>query len=85
MLSRLPGPRIRRGSEGYEVRPIDREQLLRESIEHHVAGLGRYNVYVPEDASEDEDEDECDDLEKELLAAEKVDAWRVHSSVTSTS
>ena len=39
---------IRRGSEGYEVRPIDREAMLRMYIEGHTADAGRYNLYIPE-------------------------------------
>jgi hypothetical protein len=42
------GPRIRRGSEGYEIRPIDREETLRRFIETRGLEEGRYNVYVPE-------------------------------------
>jgi palmitoyltransferase ZDHHC6 len=51
------GPRIRRGSEGYEVQTIDREEMLRRFIENRTLEEGRYNVYVPEsgpDSSESE-------------------------------
>jgi len=43
---------VRRGSEGYEVRPIDREQLLAEYIVSRAQEEGHYRRYVPEPESE---------------------------------
>jgi len=43
---------VRRGSEGYEVRAIDREGLLAEFIASRAQEEGRYNRYVPEPPSE---------------------------------
>ncbi|KAH8993932.1 zf-DHHC-domain-containing protein [Lactarius akahatsu] len=54
---------VRRGSEGYEVRPIDREGLLAEFIANRSQEEGHYRRY-----DEDEDEDEP-------LAA-RVEKWR---------
>lgn len=61
------GLRQRRGSEGYEVRPIDREALLEQHVAETTAEPGRYHWYVPtregaetsseEEEGEDEDED----------------------------
>lgn len=42
-------PKIRRGSEGYEVRPVNREEMLREYVRYEVERTGRYQVYEPED------------------------------------
>lgn len=44
--------RVRRGSEGYEVRAIDREGLLAEFIASRAQEEGRYRRYVPEPPSE---------------------------------
>jgi len=44
--------RVRRGSEGYEVRSIDREGLLAEFIASRAQEEGRYRRYVPEPPSE---------------------------------
>ncbi len=49
-------PRVRQGSEGYEVRPIDREQLLTEYIESRAQEAGHYRRYVPEPTSGPESE-----------------------------
>lgn len=48
--------RLRRGSEGYEVRSIDREEMLRQHVVDQMQEPGRYNVYVPDPPSESEDE-----------------------------
>ncbi|KAF9778223.1 zf-DHHC-domain-containing protein [Thelephora terrestris] len=50
---------IRRGSEGYEVRPINREAMMRQYIVmDRVGEAGRYRPYVPERwESEDEEDD----------------------------
>jgi palmitoyltransferase len=47
---------VRRGSEGYEVRPIDREEILRRYIEQGQEDR-RYRTYVPEPDSEDSGDD----------------------------
>jgi len=47
-------PLVRRGSEGYEVRPVDREAMLQE----YVQDTGRYQRYIPEPPSESEGSDE---------------------------
>ena len=49
------GPKVRRGSEGYEVRPINREEILREHVQSEVERTGRYQVYQPEDVEYAED------------------------------
>jgi len=49
-------PFVRRGSEGYEVRPIDREQLLAEYITDRAQEDGHYSRYVPEPPSDPESE-----------------------------
>lgn len=55
-----PQVRVRRGSEGYEVRPVDREELLRSYVHEQTHAEGRYNLYEPE-AHSDESLDEEDD------------------------
>jgi len=40
--------RVRRGSEGYEVQSIDREEILRRYIQGQVVEPGRYHIYAPE-------------------------------------
>jgi palmitoyltransferase ZDHHC6 len=52
------GRHVRRGSEGYEVRAIDRERLLEEHIANRGQEEGYYRRYVPEPASETESESE---------------------------
>lgn len=71
----IPGAgRIRRGSEGYELPPINREEMLRRYIEGQVGEAGRYNVYVPEPASESS---EGDNEEETVPLAVKVESWRM--------
>lgn len=59
-------PWIRRGSEGYEVKPIDREEILRRYILSRGEEAGYYQRYVPEPEPEGEDnqdqEDEYEDI-----------------------
>ncbi|KAG9314101.1 hypothetical protein JVU11DRAFT_4882 [Chiua virens] len=50
------GLKTRRGSEGYEVRPINREEMLRQYIQDEVETTGRYRLYQPD--SEDVPDDE---------------------------
>lgn len=85
---RIPAGRVRRGSEGYEVRPINREEMLTRYIAEQVGEEGRYNVYVPEpdvdSESDDLDgaEDEGDD--EDMPLANKVQNWRAGTEVGST-
>jgi palmitoyltransferase ZDHHC6 len=51
-------PLRRRGSEGLEVRPIDREAMLRQYVEQTVQEYGRYERYLPESISDSDDENE---------------------------
>jgi len=55
--------RVRRGSEGYEVRPAAREEMLRQYLENLGEKPGRYLRYIPQ--VEDEDESNLEDLEDE--------------------
>jgi palmitoyltransferase ZDHHC6 len=50
-------PRVRRGSEGFEVREVNREEVLRRYIESRGEEAGRYRRYVPESSTTSEDED----------------------------
>lgn len=53
------GSRIRRGSEGYEVRPTTREEMLERYLLEQGMEPGRYQRYVPEpDIESDGTEDE---------------------------
>ncbi|OBZ79551.1 Palmitoyltransferase PFA4, partial [Grifola frondosa] len=66
---------VRRGSEGYEVQPIDRELLLRRYIEDRTTEPGRYQRYIPDPPSDaDTDDDE------QIPLAEKVEMWRTAGS-----
>jgi hypothetical protein len=69
-------PFVRRGSEGYEVRPIDREQLLAEYIADRAQENGHYYRYVPEPPSGPESEGESGREEGEVVGAE-VEVERV--------
>ena len=51
--------RVRRGSEGYEVRQINREDMLRRYLEELGEKEGRYVKYIPQpDSDVDDDGDE---------------------------
>ncbi|KIJ53486.1 hypothetical protein M422DRAFT_154773 [Sphaerobolus stellatus SS14] len=52
--------RIRRGSEGWEIQDVDREEVLQRYVSSRGAEVGRYRYYVPENAVESEDDDEGD-------------------------
>lgn len=69
--------RLRRGSEGYEIRPVDREEMLRQYIQDQTAEIGRYNVYEPEPPSE---ESESED-DEHIPLARKVEDWRTEVPV----
>lgn len=73
------GPRklVRRGSEGYEVRTINREAMLKQHVEQQLTEPGRYKVYVPEPITPSESESE---EEEEVPLAQKVEAWRAQST-----
>lgn len=47
--------KVRRGSEGYEVRPISREEMLRQYMESVGEDYDRYLRYVPQPDSVSED------------------------------
>ncbi|KAF7796565.1 hypothetical protein EIP86_007746 [Pleurotus ostreatoroseus] len=79
-LVRKQGPRrlVRRGSEGYEVRAIDREALLRQHVEDQMHEPGRYNVYVPDPITPNESGSETEDEEVPLV--QRVEEWRASSA-----
>jgi len=64
--------RVRRGSEGYEVRPVSREEMFQEYVQSQINEAGRYQMYEPERALEgDEDledafEEDDDELSEEV-------------------
>lgn len=66
-----PRPLVRRGSEGFEVRGINREDMLREYVVDQIHDPGRYNVYVPETQSETED-----DEDEEIPLSARVESLR---------
>lgn len=84
--------RVRRGSEGYEVRPIDREGLLAEFIANRAQEEGHYRRYVPEPPSEPDDSESSweegdidgggrggvvdDDNDEDEPLAVRVEKWR---------
>ena len=71
-------PFVRRGSEGYEVRPIDREQLLAEYITDRAQEDGHYCRYVPEPSSDLESEGESGGEKGEEVGADvEVEVERV--------
>ncbi|KZT08720.1 zf-DHHC-domain-containing protein [Laetiporus sulphureus 93-53] len=47
--------RVRRGSEGYEVKTIDREAMLRMMVDERIQAPGRYQQYVAEQYGDDEE------------------------------
>lgn len=53
--------KVRRGSEGYEVRPVNREEMLREYIQSEIQRTGRYEVYQPEEYVEGYESDPKED------------------------
>ena len=88
---------VRRGSEGYEVRSIDREQLLAEYISTRGQEAGHYQRYVPEPPSEPEsggegeedvevgevyhDRDNLDEDDEEPLSV-RVEKWRSGEAIS---
>lgn len=88
---------VRRGSEGYEVRAIDREQLLAEYISSRGQEDGYYRRYVPEPPSETESEsggedaaqnvgagaeDEDEDQDENEPLAVRVEKWRSGEAIS---
>ncbi|KAF9454208.1 palmitoyltransferase PFA4 [Macrolepiota fuliginosa MF-IS2] len=59
--------RMRRGSEGYEVRPVSREQMLRQYLESVGEDYDRYIRYIPQ--PESESDEEVDDAPVEAAPA----------------
>ncbi|KAH0591078.1 hypothetical protein H2248_001184 [Termitomyces sp. 'cryptogamus'] len=53
------GPLVRTGSEGYEVRPVDREEVLRRYLAEMSQEQGRYKYYIPapDDGDSESDSD----------------------------
>lgn len=49
---------MRRGSEGYEVKTIDREAMLRILVDERIQAPGRYQQYVAEQYGDDEEGEE---------------------------
>jgi len=85
--------RVRRGSQGYEVRAIDREQLLAEYIASRGQEAGYYRRYEPEPPSELESEsgrddgvdevgDNDDDDDEEEPLAVRVEKWRSGEAIS---
>jgi hypothetical protein len=54
------GPLVRRGSEGYEVKSVGRDELLRQWIKNQVSKAGRYHIYVTQPDVESADEKSSD-------------------------
>lgn len=52
---------VRRGSEGYEVRPEGREEMLRKYLAELGEEPGRYVRYIPEPSSEESEENVSED------------------------
>ncbi|KAF8625214.1 hypothetical protein AX15_005516 [Amanita polypyramis BW_CC] len=51
-------PRARRGSEGFEVRPVNREEILRRYLEEMGEEPDKYVRYIPEPDIDSDNEDE---------------------------
>jgi len=60
--------RVRRGSEGYEVRQINREDMLQRYLEE-LGEEGRYVRYIPQP---DDDEEEYDNVPLAYVAGQPV-------------
>lgn len=66
---RGPGHRVRRGSEGYEIKPADREEILRRYILSRGDEVGHYRRYTPEPDTDNESSNEKDSDEDIPLGA----------------
>jgi palmitoyltransferase ZDHHC6 len=73
-------PRVRRGSEGYEVKSMDREQLLERYLRELGEQPGRYHRYIPQVYSDDDAEEEGEE-EDNVPLGQKV-ASRQNTTVT---
>jgi hypothetical protein len=62
--------RVRRGSEGYEVRQINREDMLQRYLEDLGEKEGRYVRYIPQ--PDDEDDGEYDNVPLAYMAGQPV-------------
>jgi hypothetical protein len=62
--------RVRRGSEGYEVRQINREDVLQRYLEELGEKPGRYVKYMPQPDDNDRDEEEGDNVPLAYLAGQ---------------
>ena len=60
------------------MRPIDREELLRQYIEDRTTEPGRYQLYVPDPPSEPESGPEAED--ESIPLVEKLGRWRAAGS-----
>lgn len=72
--SRRTGRLVRRGSEGYEVRTIDREAMLRQHVTEQMQEPGRYNIYMPDPPSESDDDEDT-------LISTRVERWRAEAAI----
>lgn len=52
------GGRVRRGSEGYEFKPVDREEMLKRYLGQIGETPGRYHRYIPQVESESDNEED---------------------------
>jgi len=62
--------RVRRGSEGYEVEPVDREEILRRYIASRGEEVGRYRPYTPDSEERIVDSSDTDEDNRPLAAAQ---------------
>lgn len=79
-LMRPNGQLIRRGSEGFEIGPINREETLHRYVDSLGAQQGRYNIYVPEPPSEPDTSDDDN-----MPLGERVERWRADADTAYTS
>ena len=66
------GTRVRRGSEGYEVLAVDREEILRRYILSRGEEVGHYKRYTPDDPSSSVSGSE--DRSEDALQSGRVDS-----------
>lgn len=65
--------RLRRGSEGYEVRPVNRNDMLRRYLEEIGEKPGRYVRYIPQPNDIDRNEEESDNVPLAYAAGQSND------------
>ena len=73
LSSRRVGGLVRRGSEGYEVRTIDREAMLKQYIVEQMQEPGRYKMYAPDPPRESDDEG--------IPGTSRVERWRAETAM----